>query len=87
VLSEILKHPIARLEYVELDPYLIRLLERYGGSQVSEELHDPWRAHHANRCQVFMKQEGRLYDIVLIGAAAQQTSRGTGFLPVNFFLW
>lgn len=65
-LQELLKHPLARIDYVELDPTLLRLLEPFLSLEDRTALHDP-------RVQVIHRDARRwlminpsTYDVILL---------------------
>lgn len=41
LINEILKHPVKRVDYAELDPLIIKMLKRYSSVLTQRELTDP----------------------------------------------
>lgn len=85
LINEILKHPVARLDYAEIDPLLISLLKRHPSFLTARELND-------KRVKVF-NLDGRLllrsslskYDVILIGVGQPVDLTTNRFLTEEFF--
>jgi spermidine synthase len=67
LINEILKHPIRKIDYAELDPLLIEMLEKYRSRLTQRELQDN-RVNIINKDgRFFVKNTSHKYDIVLLG--------------------
>jgi len=67
LINEILKHPIRKVDYAELDPLLIEMLKKYRSRLTQRELSDK-RVNIINKDgRFFVKNTSHKYDIVLIG--------------------
>ncbi len=67
LINEILKHPIRKIDYAELDPLLIEMLKKYPSSLTQRELSDS-RVNIVNQDgRFFVKNTSNKYDIALIG--------------------
>jgi spermidine synthase len=91
VLNEILKYPLERVDYAELDPLLIKAVQKFPTSLTTRELSDP-RVHIEN-------VDGRLlvrklaaegdglerYDLVIVNLPYPSTLQLNRFYTVEFF--
>ena len=67
LINEILKHPIRKIDYAELDPLLIEMLKKYPSGLTQRELGDS-NVNIVNQDgRFFVKNTSNKYDIVLIG--------------------
>jgi len=67
LILQALRHPVKRIDYVELDPTLINLLKRFPSQVTSHELNDS-RVHIATTDGIyFLKHTARYYDVILVG--------------------
>lgn len=67
LINEILKHPIKRIDYAELDPLIIKMLEKYPSGLTQKELSDS-RVNIINKDgRFFVKNTPSKYDVVLVG--------------------
>jgi spermidine synthase len=85
LLTDILKHPIEKVDYVELDPLIISLTKKY--LPQNSALRD-------NRVKIITDTDGRLfvkrtsnkYDVVIIGLAEPHTAQLNRFYTKEFYL-
>ena len=67
LINEVLKHPISKVDYAELDPLIIEMLKKYPSVLSQKELTDK-RVNIINLDgRFFVKYTSNQYDIVLIG--------------------
>ncbi len=67
LINEVLKHPVERVDYAELDPMIIRMLRKYPTNLTSRELSDK-RVKIINLDgRFFLRTTHNKYDAVLIG--------------------
>ena len=67
LINELLKHPVKRIDYAELDPLIIKMLKRYSSALTQRELTDP-RVNVINLDgRFFVRNTFNKYDVVLIG--------------------
>ncbi len=67
LINEILKHPVRKVDYAELDPLIIKMLEKYPSVLTHRELEDK-RVNIINKDgRFFVKNTFNKYDVVLIG--------------------
>ncbi len=83
-IREILRHPVQRLDYVELDPLLIQLGERYLPPKETE-----WDSrvslHYTDARLWVQKAPPESYDVVLIHLPEPFTAQLARFYSVEFF--
>ncbi|UCF78975.1 MAG: spermine synthase [Candidatus Eiseniibacteriota bacterium] len=85
LLSEILKHPVERVDYVELDPAMIEAVKAFSAPLTQTELSDPRvRLHHADGRFFLQRSPGR-YDVVLVGLSNPQDLQTNRLFTVEFF--
>ncbi len=83
--KEILKHHIARLDYVELDPKVILVSQQYLPADIIQPLHDP-RVHiiHMDG-RMFVKRSNQNYDVVIINLPDPLTAMVNRYYTLEFF--
>jgi spermidine synthase len=84
-LVEILKYPQARVDYVELDPLVLRLAERYQTGQASAALHDFRVRLLTGDARAYLEQTGRGYDIIIADLPAPSTAQLNRFYTREFY--
>jgi spermidine synthase len=91
VLNEILKYPVERVDYAELDPLLIEVVQRFPTELTTRELSDP-RVHIENVDGRLLVRElaaegDRLerYDLVIVNLPYPLTLQLNRFYTVEFF--
>ena len=85
VLREILKHPVTRVDYLELDPLILSLLRRFPTPLTAAELNDPRvHVHHLDG-RLFLRQTSRRYDAIFLGLSNPQDLQANRFFTAEFF--
>lgn len=84
--AEVLRHPsITRLDYVELDPWLLRTVTAHAPAASLEVLADPrLRVHHGDFRQ-FLREVTTPYDVILAGQPLPVTLQGNRLFTREFF--
>jgi spermidine synthase len=82
IIDEILKHNVERIDYVEIDPLLIELTQRY--------LTVSWKEHPQVNVitmdgRLFVKQTREIYDVVILNIAEPHTAQTNRFYTVDFY--
>ena len=85
LLREVLKHPVQRVDYAELDPLLLAALTRFAAPMTGGELQDPRVSVHAADGRLFVKGAARRYDVILIGALQPDSLQANRLLTMEFF--
>ncbi len=82
IIEEILKHEVERIDYVEIDPLLIKLVEKYIGND--------WMDHPQVNVitmdgRLYVKQTERTYDVAILNMPEPHTAQANRFYTVNFY--
>ncbi len=68
VINEVLKHPsVERVDYAELDPLILRVVEKFPTPLTEAELSDPRVSVKYIDGRLFLKRTPRKYDLVMVG--------------------
>jgi spermidine synthase len=85
MLKEILKHPVQTVDYVEIDPLLIRVAWQFSGAQDRKALEDRRvRIHHVDG-RAFVRRNRERYDLILVNAPEPVTTQSNRFFTREFF--
>ncbi len=85
VINEVLKHPVQRVDYVELDPLLLKLVEKFPTLLTEAELADPRVNIEYTDGRLFVKRTSRKYDLVLVGPSNPSDLQVNRFFTREFF--
>jgi len=85
MIQEVLKHPVKRIHYVELDPLLLRLIARYGSPLTRRELSDERVEIHYTDGRFFLTRTDKRYDVVFIGLGSPQELQTNRLFSREFF--
>ena len=85
MIHEILKYPIKRLDYVELDPLLLKLIQRFSTPLTQSELSDERVRIHYQDSRVFAQRTEERFDIIFIGLSAPQSLQTNRLFSLEFF--
>ena len=85
LLDEILKHPVKRLDYVELDPELIRIAQNFLASEYIKSLKDTRVSVKNLDGRYFIKTTGNRYDCVIVDLGDPYTAQLNRFYTLDFF--
>jgi len=84
VLEELLKHPVSKVTYIELDPALIKLTKIFS-PESAEVLKDP-RVEAINLDgRLFVKKANAVFDVVIINLPPPSTLQLNRFYTIEFF--
>jgi len=84
-LAEALKHPISHLYYTELDPLVIRMVQRYPSPLTEHELGDPRTLVRYEDGRLFLLRTGLSFDAVLVNLPDATTLLINRFFTAEFF--
>ncbi|MDD5505899.1 MAG: spermine synthase [Candidatus Omnitrophica bacterium] len=85
LVRQTLRHPIKRLDYVEVDPLIIEMLKKYPTPLSEIEFGDK-RLNIANTDpRLFLQTTSRSYDVILIGLSSQADLAFNRFFTQEFF--
>jgi spermidine synthase len=85
MIHEVLKHPVKQIDYVELDPLLLRLIGEYGSGLTRQELSDERVEIHYTDGRFFLTRIDKRYDIVFIGLGCPQELQTNRLFSREFF--
>jgi len=85
VLREILKHPVEKVDYLELDPLMITLAEEYLYSSKEGALSDERVEVENIDGRLFVKQTSSKYDLIIVNLPEPFTAQINRFYTVEFF--
>jgi len=85
MIHEILKHPVKRVDYVELDPLLLKLVKRFSTPLTQSELSDPRVKVHYTDGRFFLGRTQDRFDIIFIGISAPQELQTNRLFSSEFF--
>ncbi|MFH1130041.1 MAG: hypothetical protein V1754_01820 [Pseudomonadota bacterium] len=84
-LEKALLHPVQKIEYVELDPTLITLAQKWGGHRVATALKNR-RVHlQIGDGRQIVAQSSGLYDAILVGVPGPYSALTNRFFTDEFF--
>ncbi len=85
MIHEILKYPVTSLDYVELDPLLLRLVQKFPTPLTQSELSDKRVKIHYTDGRRFIQRTGRRFDLIFIGLSAPQSLQTNRLFSSEFF--
>lgn len=84
-MTEMLKHPLEELFYVELDPLVVRMVRKFPSGMTGKELEDP-RVHiRYEDGRRFLSRSGGAFDVILVNLAAPSTLFLNRAFTLEFF--
>jgi spermidine synthase len=85
MIHEILKHPVSRVDYVELDPLLLKLIQKFSTPLTQSELSDRRvRVHYADD-RFFIRKTQDRFDMIFVGIPAPQELQTNRLFSSEFF--
>jgi len=84
-IHEILKHPVNRVVYTELDPMLLEVVKKFPTPVSEAELADPRVAVEYLDGRRYVKQTPDLYDLILVGATNPVNLQTNRLFTSEFF--
>jgi spermidine synthase len=85
VIKEILKYPVERIDYAELDPTLVKVIRKFPTQLTQDELNDPRvNISHVDG-RFFVKKTIYKYDLVFIGLSNPQELQVNRLFTKEFF--
>lgn len=84
-LSEIMKHPVKKIDFIELDEKLIRTAAPYVHPQSLEVLSDPRVNLMHTDARLFVKQADKKYDMIIVDSPDPTTAAMNRFYTMEFF--
>ena len=85
MIHEILKYPLTHVNYVELDPLLLKLIHKFPTPITHAELSDPRVKVHYMDGRFFLNMTQDQYDLIFIGLPAPQELQTNRLFSSEFF--
>jgi spermidine synthase len=85
MIHEILKYPVRRVDYVELDPLLLKLVQEFSTPLTQSELSDPRVRIHYRDGRFFIKRTQDRFDLIFIGLPTPQELQTNRLFSSEFF--
>ncbi|MGZ3535779.1 MAG: spermidine synthase, partial [Thermodesulfobacteriota bacterium] len=85
MIHEILKYPVKHVDYVELDPILLKLIQEFPTPLTRSELSDKRVKIHYTDGRLFVQRTGGRFDIIFIGLSAPQSLQTNRLFSSEFF--
>ncbi len=85
LIEEILKHRVERVDYLELDPSIIEMSEKFLPESYYKALKDPRVSIKNVDGRFFIKNSRELYDCIIIHAGDPHTAEGNRYYTSEFF--
>lgn len=85
LVEEILKHRVDKVDYIELDPSIIEISEKYLPKSYYKALKDPRVSIKNVDGRFFIKNSKELYDCIIIHAGDPYTAQGNRYYTSEFF--
>ena len=85
MIHEILKYPVKQVDYVELDPLLLKLVQKFSTPLTQSELSDNRVRIHFADSRFFVKRTQDRFDIIFIGLPAPQELQTNRLFSSEFF--
>ncbi|MFA5063450.1 MAG: fused MFS/spermidine synthase [Candidatus Omnitrophota bacterium] len=85
IVKEVLKYPVKRIDYVEIDPLIIEMLRKHPSALSEEELEDKRVSVKNTDPRIFLRENDSLYDVILIGLSNQSDLSCNRFFTKDFF--
>lgn len=85
LIEEILKHRVEKVDYVELDPSIIRISEKFLPVSYYEALKDPRVSIKNTDGRFFVKNSKDLYDCIIIHTGDPYTAQDNRYYTAEFF--
>jgi len=80
-----LKYPVKRIDYVELDPLLLKLVQKFSTPLTQSELSDKRVRIHYTDSRFFMKRTQDRFDMIFVGLPAPQELQTNRLFSSEFF--
>ncbi|MBM3252556.1 MAG: hypothetical protein FJZ11_07260, partial [Candidatus Omnitrophica bacterium] len=85
IINEILKYPVEKIDYAELDPLIIRLIEKFPTELTEKELKDKRVNIKYQDGRLFVKNTKEKYDVVFINLGLPSSLQINRFYTKEFY--
>ena len=85
LLEEALKHPVEKIDYIELDPLIIKMAKDYLPQEYSRPLSNPRAFAIFEDARRYIKRTDKKYDVIIIDLGDPYTAQLNRFYTLEFF--
>lgn len=85
MIHEILKYPVTRVDYVEIDPLLLKLVQKFPTPLTQSELSDRRVKIQYMDGRLFVQRTGERFDLIFIGLSTPQSLQTNRLFSSEFF--
>lgn len=85
IINEVLKYPVEKIDYVEIDPLIIAMLKKYPSALSEKEFGDKRVSVKNTDPRLFLRGNNTLYDVILIGLSNQSDLSCNRLFTGDFF--
>ncbi|MFH1189776.1 MAG: hypothetical protein V1682_03720 [Candidatus Omnitrophota bacterium] len=85
LIGEIVKHPVERVDYVELDPLIIKMAEKHLPPEYRAQLLDPKVSVIFEDGRRYIKKTAKKYDCVIVSIGDPYTAQLNRYYTLEFF--
>ena len=85
IIAEILKYPVEKIDYAELDPEVMKMLHKYKTTLTEKELKDNRVNIKYTDARFFLKETKEKYDIIFVGFSTPSELQINRFFSKEFF--
>lgn len=85
IINEILKHPIKKIDYVEIDPIFLKIVKRFSDPLVERELNSPKLNIVYTDGRLFLKKTDKKYDLIVLGFSNPSDLQTNRYFSEEFF--
>ena len=85
LIAEILKYPVTQVDYVEIDPLIIKMIQKYPTPLSEKELGDRRVKIINTDPRIFLRKNVKSYDVILLGLSNQSDLSSNRLFTQEFF--
>jgi len=85
LINEVIKHPVDRVDYTEIDPKIIEAVEKFSTPLTESELSDQRVGVHHVDGRLFISQSKEDYDVIIVNLPDPSTLQLNRFYTIEFF--
>jgi len=85
LMEEIARHPAERIDYIELDPLIVKMARRYLPESYCAALEDSRVSTKFEDGRLFIKTTPRTYDVIIVSLGDPYTAQLNRFYTAEFF--
>jgi len=85
LINEVLKHPVAKVDYAELDPLIIEAAHSFSTPLTESELSNPKVTVHYTDGRLFMSRSQEHYDVIIVNLPSSSSLQLNRFYTREFF--